>query len=152
MANVHEYPVSVVWKGAREGEGKVTSDRTGTEVPLQVPPEFGGGEEKSSNPEEMLASAVASCYAITFGIIAENRKLPIKDFHAKVTGAVEVQGSQHKYTRITINPKIVLESNADYEQVKSAEDMAHKAVKYCIISNALRGNVELSVEPEITRE
>ncbi len=32
-----------------------------------------------------------------------------------------------------------------------AQEMAHKADLYCIITNAVRGKVEISVEPTVVR-
>jgi organic hydroperoxide reductase OsmC/OhrA len=35
------------------------------------------------------------------------------------------------------------------EQARSLTEFAHKAEHYCVISNAIRGNVEVTVSPEI---
>jgi peroxiredoxin-like protein len=150
MATTHEYPVKVEWNGGRGGNGTVTAGHSGTKNALNVPPEFkgpGGG----TNPEELLSSAIAGCYSITFGIIAENRKLPIQSFTVEATGEVEENGPSLKYTAITLRPNIVLTSDATDDQIKIAEDMAHKADGYCIITNAVRGNVKIEVEPTVTK-
>ena len=151
MAKVHEYPVSLKWKGGRDGSGSVVSDRSGLETPLSVPPEFGGTEGRGTNPEELLTSALACCYSITFGIIAANRKLPFIELEVKAVGEVEENGPQFTYRKITVTPTIRLEPGATDDQVKMAEDMAHKADAYCIITNAVRDRVEISVEPKIVK-
>lgn len=148
MAETHEYPVTARWTGGRDGSGTIAGDRSGVENPLQVPPEFGGGGQ-GTNPEELLAMAVAGCYSITFGIIAANRKLPLENLETKAVGRVLQQGAQFTYTEITIRPTIQLAASATEDQVKMAEDMAHKADAYCIITNAVRAKVEVKVEPEI---
>lgn len=148
MAKLHEYPVTVEWSGGRSGSGKVT-DGHGSSVGLAVGKEFGGTGE-GGNPEFLLAMAVASCYSITFGIIAENRKLPVKSFSASAVGFAEENGPQFTYKKIAIKSNIVLEAGADEATVKMAEDMAHKADSYCIITNAVRGKVEITVEPTVT--
>lgn len=150
MSHVHEYPVSVQWAGGRSGGGTATPNRSGHALKLSVPPEFQGLGE-GTNPEELLAAAVASCYSITFGIIAENRKLPVQSFSAEATGQVEQNGAQFVYKSITIRPTIVLEEGATDDQLKMAEDMAHKADLYCIITNAVRDKVAIQVEPTIRR-
>ncbi len=152
-AQLHEYQAQVEWTGGREGAGHVTSSKSGATVALAVPPEFGGpaGRETASNPEELLTSAIASCYSITFGIIAANRKLPVKKLSVKVVGEVEQQGASYAYRKVTIAPTIVLGADATDDQLKAAEDMAHKADAYCIVTNAVRGKVEVSVAPTITR-
>lgn len=147
MAN-HEYPVTVEWQGARDGSGSVTADRSGTKNTLSVPPEF-QGPGAGTNPEELLASAIAGCYSITFGIVAANRKLPFLSIETKAVGQVEQVGATFNYKAVVIRPTIRLAADATPEQVAMAEDMAHKADAYCIITNAVRGKVEISVEPTV---
>ena len=150
MASVHQYPVKVEWQGGREGGGKVSAEHSGISANLAVGKEF-QGTGNGTNPEELLASAVAACYTMTFGIIAQNRKLPVVSVTTEATGEVEQNGAQFTYTSVTIKPTITLEAGATDEQAKLAEDMAHKADLYCIITNAVRDKVKISVEPNILR-
>lgn len=150
MSHLHEYPVKVLWSGGRDGNGEVVAERSGSAVALSVPPEFQGKGE-GSNPEELLAQAIAACYSITFGIIAANRKLPVNDIETKATGVVEQAGASFVYKQVVIKPTIKLAADATDEQFAMAEDMAHKADNYCIITNAVRGKVEIVVEPNITK-
>lgn len=150
MPQVHEYPVTVQWQGGRDGHGQVTAERSSTTNPLSVPPEFQGPGE-GTNPEELLTTAIAGCYSITFGIIAANRKLPVVSVETKATGQVEQAGAQFNYKQITIRPQITLTADASDEQVSAAHEMAHKADGYCIVTNAVRGKVEIVLEPTVTR-
>lgn len=151
MSQIHPYEVSVEWAGGRDGSGSVTALGSGTRNVLRVPAEFGGSSGEGTNPEELLACSVAACYTITFGIIAANRKLPVIDIRASARGEVEQAGMQFVYQSITIKPTIKLAADATDEQVKVAEDMAHKADMYCIITNAVRDKVSIVVEPTIVR-
>ena len=146
---IHEYPAKVTWNGGKEGSGSVTAEGSGTSVPLAVPTEF-GGTGGASNPEELLTSAIASCYSMTFGIIAANRKLPVASLAVSAVGEVDQQGAALTFKKVTIRPTIVLDSSATEEQRKLALDMAHKADSYCIVTNAVRGKVEVTVEPTIS--
>lgn len=150
MSNNHEYPVVVNWTGGRDGSGSVKAERSGAENILSVPPEF-QGPGQGTNPEELLTSAIAACYSITFGIIAANRKLPVLSLETKAVGNVEQAGMQFTYKHVTIQPRIVLQSDATDEHMKMAEDMAHKADSYCIVTNAVKGQVSISVEPTVVR-
>lgn len=150
MANIHEYPVTVQWQGGRDGSGSVTADRSNTTNKLSVPEEFQGPGD-GTNPEELLASAVAACYTITFGIIAANQKLPVASIEVKAVGEVEQAGAMFNYKKITIRPTIVANADATDDQMKKIEDMSHKADNYCIITNAIRGKVEVVVEPDISK-
>ena len=151
MSKLHEYPVTLNWAGGRDGAGSVVTDRSGVEVPLSVPPEFGGTDGKGTNPEELLTASLVSCYSITFGIIATNRKLPFVGMDVKAVGEVEENGPQFTYKKITVRPSIRLSADATDDQMKAAEDMAHKADAYCIITNAVRDKVQIVVEPTVTR-
>ena len=69
-----------------------------------------------------------------------------------MVGEVEHNGPQIIYKGVVIKPQIVLAADATAEQVAITEDMAHKADNYCIITNAVRGKLEIRVEPNITKE
>lgn len=144
----HHYPVNVEWKGSREGHGTLEAEISQTKVSLAVGKEFQGTGE-GTNPEELLTSAVAACYSITFGILASNRKLPVDSFELKAVGEVEQNGNSLVFTALVLKPKIVLSEGADEAAYKLAEDLALKAESYCIISNAIRDKVAVSVEPDI---
>lgn len=148
MASTHEYPVNVTWIGGRDGSGSLTTDHLTTPVPLAIPPEF-QGTGQGTNPEELLTSAVCACYSLTFGIIAVNRKLEYSSIETTATGQVEQTGAMLKFTKITIRPVITLQPGADDAAKALATDLAHKADAYCIITNAVRGQVEIEVEPTI---
>lgn len=150
MSHLHEYPVSVTWSGGREGSGTVTATRTKTTNTLSVPPEF-QGPGNGTNPEELLASSIAACYTITFGIIANNQKLPVQDIKTDAVGIVEQSGMSFNYKSITLRPTITVDASADDAAIAKIEDFAHKADGYCIITNAVRGKLEIAVEPNIVR-
>jgi peroxiredoxin-like protein len=150
MASVHEYPVTVQWEGGREGHGVVNAQHSGMSNNLAVPPEF-QGTGNGTNPEELLTCSVASCYTITFGIIAANRKIPVESIRTEAVGQVEQNGAQLTFTSVTIRPTITLNPGATDDEAKLAEDMAHKADLYCIITNAVRDKVKINVEPNIVR-
>ena len=150
MANLHEYPVTVQWNGGRDGSGSVTAERSGVANSISVPPEF-QGPGNGTNPEELLTSSIASCYSMTFGIIAANQKLPVSSLEVKAVGEVEQNGAMFTYKKITIRPTITVTADATDDQVAKVKDMAHKADSYCIITNAVRGKVEIGVEEEIVR-
>ena len=146
----HRYTADVVWTGGREGSGSINPGPSGQGYPINVPPEF-GGEGGKTNPEELLTSAIAGCYSITYGIVVANRRLPIVSFEAKAEGIVEQNGAAFKYREIVIRPKVTLDAEATDEQLKIAEEMAHKCDAYCIVTNAVRASVNVTIEPTVIR-
>jgi peroxiredoxin-like protein len=147
----HHYPVSVTWSGGRGGSGSLTTGRTRVALPLSVPPEFGGAEAPQTNPEELLTSAIAGCYSITFGIIADHRKLPVVEVQTAAEGEVDQSGARFTYARIVIRPRITLAADATDAQVDTARDLALRADAHCIVTNAVRDKVQVRIEPEVVR-
>ena len=84
-------------------------------------------------------------------LIATNRKLPLVNVETNAQGEVEENGPTIKYTKITLRPVITLGHEATEDHIKMAEDMAHKADAYCIVTNAVRGTVEIAVDPTVVR-
>ncbi|NUL82416.1 MAG: OsmC family protein [Armatimonadetes bacterium] len=150
MSTAHEYLVKVKWIGGRDGQGVSHSIRSGHTAALGVPSEFGGTNE-GTNPEELLTSAIAACYSITFGIIAANRKLPFEGIETEAKGQVEQRTGMFVFTRVEISPTIRLAADATDEQIALANDIAHKADGYCIITNAVRDKVQIEVSPNIVK-
>jgi peroxiredoxin-like protein len=126
------------------------AENSATTFNLAVPSEFQGTGE-GTNPEELLTTAISACYSMTFGIIAANRKLPVETIDVTATGLVEQNGASLVYKSITVRPVVTLAGDASDEQMALAEDMAHKADSYCIVTNAVRGKVEVIIEPVVVR-
>ncbi len=150
-SQLHTYTVTTRWSGGREGHGDIQNGNSGEGYPIAVPPEF-GGPGGALNPEELLTNAISGCYAITFGIVAANRRLPIKEVVMESVGTVEQAGANFKYTSIALSPRIVLAADATDADIASAVDMAHKADAYCIVTNTVRDKVQVNISPSVERE
>ncbi len=139
----HTFEVDLQWRGGRLGTGSLRGAglQTGVSVPAAI-----GGPGSGSNPEELLAGAAAVCYAITLAALLERMRLPLAadiTLHSQLS--VEA-GPPLRVVRVVHRPTIRLAPGADVERARRA---AVQAEEYCLVSKALRGNVELLVEPEI---
>lgn len=143
----HEFRLQADWQGGRLGTGQITAENLVTTV--SVPKEL-GGPAQGTNPEEMLMGAAATCYLITLASILENRKLPVASLTLQTIGTVEEQGGGLVFTTIRHLPKIVLYSEAGESSLQIAEMAAERAEKACMISKAIRANVSIRVESEIS--
>lgn len=142
----HLFHLTSVWLGDSDGDGTLTAD--GWTLEYGVPPQLGGRPGRT-NPEELLLGALAACYSATLAYLAERRRLPVARIDIALEGEIVRQlGGTLKYRAIRLSPKITLEGD-DEAQRKAVLDAAHKAEQYCIISNAVRGNVELTITPEV---
>lgn len=150
-SQLHTYTVHTRWSGGREGSGSIQNDNSGQGYEIRVPPEF-GGPGGALNPEELLTDAISGCYSITFGIVAANRRIPVKSIEVETVGTVDQSGANFVYKSIALSPKITLAADATDQDIATAVDMAHKADAYCIVTNAVRGKVEVSIKPSVQRE
>ena len=142
----HVFTVESIWTGDSDGEGTLSCEGRYTDYarPAQL-----GGPEGKSNPEELLVNAVVSCYSITLAILAERKRLPLERFEVTGEGDVVRQPDKSlKFTAIRLKPRLHLTDTSEEIGTKALE-AAVKAEDYCLISQALHGNVAISVEPEL---
>lgn len=149
VATLHQYPVTVAWSGGRDGHGRLTSGRSGFATDLGAAEEF-GGPGRDANPEELLTGAVASCYAMTFAIVAAHKKLPVARVEVEAKGEVEQAGATFTFRAISLVPHIALAPGATPEQVEQTRALAKRADAYCIVTQTLRDRVQVTVEPDVT--
>jgi peroxiredoxin-like protein len=144
----HDFHLTGDWTENSNGDGTVTFDWGGT-LSYGVSVSL-GGKAGRSNPEEMLIAAVVSCYSITLALLIEKRRLtPAPRIEMDADGVmIRNPDRTLKFTELHLKPKIYAAHFDAVAQEKIVE-MAHKAEQYCVISNALRGNVEITVSPEI---
>jgi peroxiredoxin-like protein len=146
---LHTFKIHSLWSGDSEGDGVMRCN--GYDVNYGRPEQL-GGKPGRPNPEDMLLASVVACYSITFSVLAERRRLPVARVEVDAEADVIRQlGGTLKYKSIRLRPRITL-NDGDAAQANTALDSAHKAEQYCVISNALRGNVEITVDPVIAHE
>lgn len=146
MAETFQFTLQGQWHGGRLGSGTLTTGALTSDV--SIPAEM-GGPGIGSNPDELLLAAAANCYMITLASILENRKLPVRALSLRSEGFVERDGGRLTYKRIVHRPLIELEGEAADEARTTALLSAERAEKACMVSQAVRGNVELAVEAEV---
>jgi osmotically inducible protein OsmC len=144
MALAHR-EATVVWEGSLgSGQGALEGDDAlgGTTVDWAATEGDAGG---TTSPEQLLAAAEAGCYAMTLALALTRRGHPAD--RLTVAAACELDRADgdepHEYT-IT---KVTLDVEGDVPGLDEEEfaELARHADAECPISNALRGNVEVSV-------
>ena len=140
-----ERQADVVWEGdLMSGSGTITNVTSGAfgELPVSWPARTEGPGGKTS-PEELLAASHAACYAMAFSHTLAGQGTPptrlqvsaLVGFDPKVGGGFEVS-----FSRLTVRGQV-----PGIDQAAFA-DAARKGEQGCPISNALRGNVEITVD------
>jgi osmotically inducible protein OsmC len=135
---------TVTWNGDLEsGEGTVSAGTTQlfTDLPVSWASRTEAPEGRTS-PEELLAAAHASCFAMAFSGELAKRGTPPEHLHVEAEVTFDKVGEKWTVTgsRLTVVGTVAGISDADFEEA------ANDAKDGCPISRALKGNVELSVD------
>lgn len=144
--SVHDFHLKGRWNGGLNGDGHIDVGNLASDISV---PESMKGPGKGTNPEELLLGAAGTCYLITLAAILQRRNLTITSLELASEGYVNAEGGL-KFTKIVHRPKVTLAAGADEAAMTTAREATARAEKACLISNAIRGNVEVLVEPSIT--
>jgi peroxiredoxin-like protein len=131
------YKADVAWTSARRGLIKSLGKH---DVEVGSPPEF-KGEPGVWSPEELLVGAVNTCMMLTFLAFAVRREIEPVSYESSAEGMLENVDGQYRITQVTVQPSIVLKSEAD---LAAAQEIMKSVKENCFISNSLTGRVTLS--------
>ena len=99
------------------------------------------GEQKGSNPEELLAAAEAACFSMALAVGLEQAGTPATKIETEAACTVDKQGAGFKITTM----KLVVRGTVPGIDQTKFEQMAQATKATCPVSVALAG-VQISVE------
>ena len=140
---LHSFHLSADWPGLRNDVGTIETANLTTKI--SIPPEM-DGPGIGTNPDEMLLGAAATCYIITLAAMLERSKIKKESLTMTSEGIVDITNGVITYKKIIHRPHLVLQSGIDMDMAKK---LAYKAESSCMISRALKGNVEIALEANI---
>ena len=97
----------------------------------------------------MLLGAAATCYIITLAAMMERSNLSKVSLSMDSEGIVDVTNGVITYQKIIHRPKIILNSDASIKDLSLAQRLAEDSESTCMISRALKGNVEIDLQADI---
>lgn len=138
---------TVTWNGdLASGSGTVTAGTSGLFVDLPVSwasrTESAGGR---TSPEELLAAAHSSCYAMALSGGLARAGTPPEHLHVEAEVTFDKVGEAWK----VVSSRLIVLGRVPGATHESFDAAAQAAKDGCPISKALAGNVELSVEPTL---
>ncbi|WP_226581571.1 OsmC family protein [Halobacillus litoralis] len=142
---LHHFHLKADWPGGRNEVGFIESDKLKTEISI---PKSMDGPDVGTNPDEMLLGAAATCYIISLAAMIERAGLPLKEMDMNSEGIVDVTNGVFTYKQIIHRPRVVLSSEAGSQELSKLNRLVEKAEKSCMISRAIEGNVELTLEAD----
>ncbi|KHD84860.1 OsmC family protein [Heyndrickxia ginsengihumi] len=142
----HHFYLHADWPGGRNEVGQLKAGNLHTNI--SIPPEM-DGPGIGTNPDEMLLGASATCYIITLAAMLERSNITPLSLTIDSEAIVEVERGVNTFKKIIHRPTIVL----PYDVTEVDEKKVHRFVtlseERCMISKALKGNVEIALEPDI---
>jgi lipoyl-dependent peroxiredoxin len=135
----------VVWNGTLAGgTGGLSSGSGALELPVSWAARTEQPDGKTS-PEELIAAAHASCFAMALALVlGENHTPPERLAVTAACTLDEVDGAPRITTiELTVRARVPGLDKAGLEpRIAQAADL-------CPVSNALRGNVEITIRDEV---
>jgi osmotically inducible protein OsmC len=136
----------IIWEGPlATGAGTLS---TGSGALSQLPATWASRTERpdsKTSPEELIAAAHASCFAMALALVLGEDHAPLDRLMIGAACTLdEVDGLPRITTvELTVRARVPGLERADFEHCVG------KASDLCPVSNALRGNVEISVQSRL---
>ena len=109
------------------------------------PKEFGGSGEQWS-PEDLLVSAVADCFVLSFKAVATASKFQWTSLSCSVTGTLDKVDRAMQFTALSIKPTLTVPADADVDR---AHKLLEKSEQVCFITHSLKADTELEVDVKV---
>ena len=142
----HHFHLNASWPGGRNSHGYIEAGNLQTKI--SIPKEM-DGPDIGTNPDEMLLGAAATCYIITLAAMIERADLPLDHMSLESEGVVDVTKGVFTYKKIIHRPTVSLQASATDEQRRKLSKLVEKAEKSCMMSRAIKGNVEIELEENL---
>jgi lipoyl-dependent peroxiredoxin len=142
-----ERKATVIWEGdLQNGSGRLTT-RT-SEVLVSMPVTWASRVEDAqgrTSPEELLAAAHASCYAMSLSNTLAKAGTPVEQLEVEATCGLERSDTGIRIATMRLSVAAKYEGSDQ----RALEEAARTAEERCPVSTALRGNVDITVDARI---
>lgn len=133
------------WKGSWDGKGEIATNGLSSAISVDKSMK---GLGTGTNPDELLISALASCYMITLGIRLKKESISYQNIEINTKGTVTKKDGLH-FDKVVHHVTVFLGQEPSHTLADKIIAAARQAEKDCMIAKAVKGNVTLIVEPAI---
>ena len=119
--------------------GHVRSADGVLDLDLAVPKEMGGPGGHHTNPEQLFAAGYAACFHSALKTVAAREKVTLTDTAITVDVGIGPHGNGGFGLTVAIEAELAGLDEA------ATTDLLHKAHQVCPYSNAIRGNVDVTL-------
>ncbi len=124
------------WEGElKTGRGALSTPQSGLFSEQRYSFNTRFGEEKGTNPEELLAAAEAACFSMALSLGLEQNGTPPQRIETKAACTIAQQGAGFKITTI----KLDVRANVPNIDAAKFKEIAENTKKNCPVSVALAG-------------
>lgn len=137
----HRYDMKSNWVRDKivtiEIDGKPSFD-------VATPPDFWSDSPKDViSPEDLFVASALSCYGVSLSGVAKRYHGEFNNFHLSATGTLHQGEYGWEFEQITINARIIVETEKDKKKMTKAAERAHK---YCLVANSMKCPIHLNYE------
>lgn len=149
-----EFKINLSWKKGPEEFTYETYDRThaiqfnGGQSIFSSSTKETFGNDEHANPEELFASALASCHMLTFLAVASKKKKTVADYSDEAIAVLEKGDSgKPQITKVYLNPRVRFEDGVEVS--KDELDKMHEAAhRNCFVGLSVKS--EVIVKPDFS--
>ena len=145
---ISEHRIDLVWTRegvfSHEGFERRHQVRFNDELTIAA---GGAGNGYGSDPEQMLAAAMASCHMMTFLALASKKRLQVVSYEdAAVAELEQREDGKFRVGRIRLSPRVLFEGEAP--DADALQKMHAKAHDHCFIANSVSCEVVISPQAD----
>lgn len=131
------YTAEAIATGAGR-DGRTRTDDGRVDLQLAIPKEMGGSGD-GANPEQLFAAGYAACFHSALQMVARTQKVALGDSSVGARVGIGPNGSGG--FGLTVALEVVI-PDVEHDAAQALADAAHQVCPY---SNAVRGNVDVTV-------
>jgi len=119
------------------------------DLQVATPPDFWSESPKELiSPEDLFVASALSCYGVSLSGVAKRFHGTFKDFNLSATGKLQRAEFGWEFEQITINARIIVETEKDRKRMEKAAERAHQ---YCLVANSIKCPIHLNYEVFVDR-
>lgn len=132
------------WEGnLREGKGTFKAQSGAFSGAFSFGTRFEG--KKGTNPEELIAAAHAGCFSMALSAALEKAGHPVTRIETRAAVTIETVDGAPTITGSALDVR----GKVDGIDQAAFQQAAEGAKKNCVVSRALQGNVEITMEAKL---
>jgi organic hydroperoxide reductase OsmC/OhrA len=108
-------------------------------LPMSSAPGY-RGDPSRANPEQLFVAALSACQALTYLFVAAKNGVRVVGYTDDAEGRLGIVAGKVRMSRVTLRPRITLETGADEARARALVAKAHES---CFIANSVATPIDI---------